>query len=240
MFNGNVKIINASLKVLIKVLTQKAKFYKIFYINQISQTNFKSFSNQRSDTASILSSLNSFPPFFSFCISFFLHETYFMLSILFKSHRIRHSGTGRAFKDTLKVLEHLRHSESTRALGHSESTQKALKALGHSDTYGPRAFGGHLGTWRALGHLRHLGTRTLRAPRHLGTQGTRALEALYLADSFLEHSTFIISNECCTTMNLCSILTVILAPDLVLFKFRHVPLFWHFKTFYLVADVGKM
>ena len=75
-----------------------------------------------------------------------------MLSILFKSHLIRHSGTGRAFKDTQRTLKHLRHSESTRALGHSESIQRvlgghsgtrALKALGHSDTYGTRALGGH-------------------------------------------------------------------------------------------------
>ena len=77
LFNFNVKIINASLKFLIKVPTQKAQFYKNLYINQISQTNFKSFSNQRSDTASILSSLNFSLPFFSFSISFFLHETCF-------------------------------------------------------------------------------------------------------------------------------------------------------------------
>ena len=67
-----------------------------------------------------------------------------MLSILFKSHLIRHSGKGRACKDTQRALENLRHLESTWALGHSEST-------------------------RALGHLRHLGTRTLKALRHLGT-----------------------------------------------------------------------
>ena len=84
---------------------------------------------------------------------------------------------------------------------HLESTQKALgqSALGgHSGT---RRALEHLGTW-ALGHLKHLGIRTLRtlghlgtwalkAFRHLGTQtirnlehlGTWALEALYLADS---------------------------------------------------------
>ena len=75
--NVSAKIINASLKCLIKVATQKAKFYKYIYINQIYQTNFKSFSNQRSDTVSISSSVNSSLSFFSFCISFFLHETYF-------------------------------------------------------------------------------------------------------------------------------------------------------------------
>ena len=35
LFNVNVKIINASLKILIKRPTQKAKFYKNLYINQI-------------------------------------------------------------------------------------------------------------------------------------------------------------------------------------------------------------
>ena len=93
-----------------------------------------------------------------------------MLSILINSHLIRHSGTGRAFKDTQRILKHLRHSESTRALGQSEGTQ-------------------------ALGHLRNLGTRTLRALSHLGTRelkplrhiGTWALKALYLADSTTIH-----------------------------------------------------
>ena len=36
LFNVNDKIINASLKFLIKVLTQITKFYKNLYINQIS------------------------------------------------------------------------------------------------------------------------------------------------------------------------------------------------------------
>ena len=56
-----------------------------------------------------------------------------MLSISFQSHLIRHSGTGFISKDTQRVLEHLRHSESTRALGgRSEGTWRALE--GHSGT----------------------------------------------------------------------------------------------------------
>ena len=55
-----------------------------------------------------------------------------MLSFPFQSHLIIHSDTGRTFKDNQRTLEHLRHSESTRALGYSEGT-RALKALGHSD-----------------------------------------------------------------------------------------------------------
>ena len=92
-----------------------------------------------------------------------------MLIILFKSHLIRQSGTGRAFKDTQRTLEHLRHLDT-----------RALRAVNH------------LGTW-ALGHLRHSGTWVLRALRNLGTSAlkalehssTWALEALYLADSLL-------------------------------------------------------
>ena len=88
----------------------------------------------------------------------------YMLNILFKSHLIRHSDTGSAFKDTQRALEHLRHSESTqRALGHLKGT---------------RALGGFSGTRRALRHLRHLGTRTLRALRHLEHLGTRELKVL--------------------------------------------------------------
>ena len=112
---------------------QKAKFYKNLYINQISQINFKSFSNHRSDTVSILSSLNSSLLFFLAFLSFYTKHI-FMLSFFLKSHLIRHSGMRRAFKDTQRALEHLRHSKSTRALGeHSEGT-RALKALRDTDT----------------------------------------------------------------------------------------------------------
>ena len=135
LFNVNVKIINATLTLLLKVPTQKVRFS--LHKNKISKTNFKSFPNQRSDF-------------------FFLHihktsKHLFMLSISFQSHLIRYSGTGRTFKDNQRALEHLRHSESTGALGHSEGTQKAL--------------GGHLGTW-ALGHS---GTRGLKALWHSDT-----------------------------------------------------------------------
>ena len=64
-----------------------------------------------------------------------------MLSILFKSHLIRHSDMERAFKDTQRTLEHLRHSESTRVVGHSEGTQRTHGHLGTR-----RGLGGHLGT----------------------------------------------------------------------------------------------
>ena len=83
-----------------------------------------------------------------------------MVSILFQSHLIRHSGKRTAFKDTQRALEHLRHLVSSQALGHSESTQRAL---GHSDT------------WRAL---RHLGTSALKALRHSDTLFSR-LHFLY-------------------------------------------------------------
>ena len=77
-----------------------------------------------------------------------------MLSILFKSHLIRHSGTRRAFKDTQSALEQLRHSENTQALGHLR----------------------HSGTW-ALGHLEHLETRALG---HLGTRDTLFYKLFYI------------------------------------------------------------
>ena len=49
---------------------------------------------------------------------------------------------GRTFKDNQRAFKHLRHSESTRALGHSEGTRRTL---------------GHSGT-QALKTLRHSGT----------------------------------------------------------------------------------
>ena len=95
----------------------------------------------------------------------------FLLSILFKSHLIRYSGTGLAFKDTLRALEHLRHSESTGALGHSESTRRALGHLMHLGTRTIMAHGPLEGTWELGGHS---GTRrALKALGHLGTQGTQ-------------------------------------------------------------------
>ena len=90
-----------------------------------------------------------------------------MLSISFKSHLIRHSGMERAFKDTQRTLEPLtkalrEHSGGWALEGHSEDTQRALEHLGTRRAL-KRALGEHSqGTW-VLEHLRHLGTRALRA-----------------------------------------------------------------------------
>ena len=46
---------------------------------------------------------------------------------MFQLHLIRHLGTQSTFKDPHMVLRHLRHSESTHALGKLDSTW----ALGH-------------------------------------------------------------------------------------------------------------
>ena len=102
----------------------------------------------------------------------------FMLSILFKSRLFRHSGTRRAFKDTQKALGHLGTRRAVR--GHSD-TWRALRHLRHLGTLTFRALR-HLGTW-ALGYLRHSGTQALghsgtwalRALRHLGTWALKAL-----------------------------------------------------------------
>ena len=70
-----------------------------------------------------------------------------MLSISCESHLIRHSGTGRRFEDTQRALG--RHSGTWKLRGHW--------ALGHLKS-----------TRRTSGHLKDLGTQTLRALRHLG------------------------------------------------------------------------
>ena len=51
LFNGNVKVINASLKFLIQVTIKKRKLN--LYKNQIYIANLKNFSNQRSGSASV-------------------------------------------------------------------------------------------------------------------------------------------------------------------------------------------
>ena len=84
----------------------------------------------------------------------------FILNILLKSYLIKHSGTGRAFKDTQRALQRLRHLESTEALGHSESTQRVhgghtegtRRALGHWGTPKLMALGHLQGTWELGGH----------------------------------------------------------------------------------------
>ena len=60
-FGGNVKIINPTLRFLMKVLTQKIKIN--LYKNQIYKANLNSFSNQCSDSVSKLSSSKSPLPF---------------------------------------------------------------------------------------------------------------------------------------------------------------------------------
>ena len=61
-----------------------------------------------------------------------------------------------------RLFEHLRHSGSTRVLGHS--TQRALR--GHSEDT------------RTLRQLRHLGTQALRVLRHSGSSAREALRHL--------------------------------------------------------------
>ena len=76
LLDGNVKIINASLKFLIKVATQKTKFN--LYKNQFYIVDLKRFSNQSSDSALKLSFLNSFLPF----LTLFVYIKYlFILSV---------------------------------------------------------------------------------------------------------------------------------------------------------------
>ena len=86
------------------------------------------------------------------------------------------------------------HSGTWALGGHSEGTRRALGHLENTGGHLENAF-----TWkdtRALGHIRHVGTQTLKALRHLGTYGTQALgdsrhlgtwalETLYLADSYI-------------------------------------------------------
>ena len=81
-----------------------------------------------------------------------------------KSHLVRHSGMGRVFKDTHRGLKHLRHSESTRTLGHSESTSRTL--------------GWHSGTRKRMALGRLESTQELG-----GYSSSRALKAVGYSDT---------------------------------------------------------
>ena len=108
--------------------------------------------------------------FFSIFAFAHIHKTSFILSILFQSHLIKHSGTQSAFRDAQGTLEHSRHSESTRVLG------------GHSGTWTFKV----LDLFSSCKALRHLDTQRARRGRPgkaLGHSDTWALEELYLADS---------------------------------------------------------
>ena len=74
--------------------------------------------------------------FFSIFAFAHIHKTSFILSILFQSHLIKHSGTQSAFRDAQGTLEHSRHSESTRVLGgHSGTWTFKVLDLFSSDTW---------------------------------------------------------------------------------------------------------
>ena len=133
LFNGNVNIINATLKFLIKV--------------QLTKSEIRSL--QKSDIWNQFQKL--FKSALRYCFKIkllkFLHPIFFflsMFSVSFQLHLIRHSGTGRAFKDTQRALKHLRQSKGIWAL------LSTVWALGHSDTKAIEHF--DTGT-RALGHL---------------------------------------------------------------------------------------
>ena len=119
LFNGSVKVVNTSLRFLIKMPTQKQNFYKIFWENQTSQ--FKVM------TLKFFSTI-----FFSFCIYI---KLLFMLSISSKSHLITHSGVGCVGTRPFKVLGEY---PGSRALGGHLGTW-ALRHLGHSGTWALKA-----------------------------------------------------------------------------------------------------
>ena len=131
--------------------TQKAEFLQKSFLQNISNQFQKLFKS----ALWYCFKIKLFKFFSTISLSFWIYMKHlFMFNISFKSHLIRYSGTGRAFKDIQRALEHLRHSEDTeRALGHSEGTWSLRNSEGI----------------RALEHLRYLGTRTRMAIRHLGT-----------------------------------------------------------------------
>ena len=148
----NIKIINAGLKSLVKVPTQKVNFTKIFTQIRYSKSISKAFQISALICFNIiLSFLNSSLPFFF--LHFFFFTWNIFLCLAFRSSHF-----------WLDIQAWDVHVKTLRGHSNIEDTRKVLGYLGTR-----RALGGHLGTRGALGHLRHLGTWTLRALRHLGT-----------------------------------------------------------------------
>ena len=89
-FNANI---NASLKLLIMLLTQTAKLNP--YKNQIYIANLRTFSNKRCFYLKI----NFLKIFSIICVFQHIHiSQLFILRILFQSHKIRHLGMQSEFK----------------------------------------------------------------------------------------------------------------------------------------------
>ena len=103
---------------------------------------------------------------FSTFISKFMHCCNICISNTFKSSD-QTSGLTSTFNDTQGVLEHSRHSESTRKHGYLEGT-RACRSLGHLE---------HLGTLA----LRHLGTRALKALGYTGACKPEISNLLHLS-----------------------------------------------------------
>ena len=125
--------------------------------------------------------------FLSASISFYMKHL-FMLSISSKSYLIRHSFTGRVFKDTQRAFGDLRHLNSTRALGHSKGTHAleghwSIRTLGYLGQWGNRALR-HSGNW-ALGALKDLGNRALGYLRHSSFLALGHLSLVFIWNSAL-------------------------------------------------------
>ena len=105
-FNGNVKIINASLKV--PTLNEKFNLYK----NPVYIASFKSFQFNTNSA----SKLNSPKPSTIFV---FIHllKKYFYAKYFFQSHLVKLSVSQSVFKDTQRALKHSRHSGSILTCG---------------------------------------------------------------------------------------------------------------------------
>ena len=116
--------------------------------------NLKSFSNQRSDSVSKLSSSESSLAFLS---SFIYMKHLFILSILFQYYVVRHSSAQVHLKT---FIGHSNIPGSQRALGYLESPRRALGHVRHSGTWTP---GGYLGNRapKALGHSDNQDTQAL-------------------------------------------------------------------------------
>ena len=113
-FNGKVNVIDTNLEVLIKVPTQETKIK--LYKNQIDMANLKSFSK----------------PFLSFLfIYFFLYiKNIFILGVPLQSNLIRHWDVQSAFKDSQRILQHLRHSDRDWVFWENSESTRKFKARG--------------------------------------------------------------------------------------------------------------
>ena len=114
LFNYTVKIINTTLKSLLKVPKQKATFNLYKHLYSLSLWHFKS-------ALWFCFKIKFLKIFFMICVFVYIQKNVFLYLVLCSNQIWSYP-----FKDTQRAFKHSRHSKSTWAFGGHSGTQRLL------------------------------------------------------------------------------------------------------------------